>query len=219
MDSDLLFNISLTLNGIKDSLNSSDGIKPFIPGVFAILGIILGFFLNFSKEFLSSKIMTIKYMHCINREINTLMMEAIENIEFLFETENNILEKKGDLALRSYAAMTFVCFDKFFPEVVSSLKDDEFITITKVYSTARLADNSCSTLSSLSTKHEDATEFAEKIHYLLSEFIHLYIVCDKYLNKTHDINHITHLDIALKLKIKGPYVEYLKSLKEDQSDF
>ncbi|PRD13519.1 hypothetical protein [Pantoea coffeiphila] len=55
MDNNLLFEISYTLNEIRDSLSASGGKSSFFPVIAAFGGVVLGFILNYTKKSIISK--------------------------------------------------------------------------------------------------------------------------------------------------------------------
>jgi hypothetical protein len=152
MDSNLLFNISLTLNDIRDSLLSSGGVKPFIPGFFAVLGVVLGFVLNASKEALVENKNIEKYKECILIEIGIIKDECEDSLRAIFKMRDNNINTGLIGITHNYVSMSFICFDKYFPEIVKALTKEEFSTVSKLYSAAKSVDSATNNfISSLST--------------------------------------------------------------------
>lgn len=83
MNDNLLFNISLTLNDIRDSLNSSGGIKVWVPVIAGFTGVFFGVFANTFVGAITNWSKVRKYKRCLRSEIEIISNETKDSLNYL----------------------------------------------------------------------------------------------------------------------------------------
>lgn len=210
MDNDLLFNISLTLNGIRDSLNTSVGIKSWMPVITGFTGVFFGVFANFfvGAATHSSKIR--KYKKCIRVEIELIRTETNKALIYFFKLLDSSLKEERVPGFSYFSKTTCVCFDNYFHEVIYHLKNGDFARIVNVYSAAKVSDAATDKMASVDWENDDQRELQKKLNDVISTYFHLHDRCDQYFNGYDKIQDPTPEEIAINLGASYKVIDYLK---------
>jgi hypothetical protein len=134
MDSNLLFNISLTLNDIRDSISSSGGIKPFIPVISGVAGIVLGFSLNFFKDYLGKWQENKRKLDCIGYEVSDIKVNAFYGITKCMEFYDEYT-KRNNVRINIVLPLDAVtiCFENFYTDIVTEIPHFQRDSLVKTY--------------------------------------------------------------------------------------
>jgi len=211
MQNDSILNIANMLDGIKTLLATPEFMKIVIQGCFTVFGVFLGVLLTMVKEVVVNRYRRNSYKLCIDSEIEILMKEAAESLRFLFKSQDHIIQYNRIDHFKSYASMSFICFDKFFPDIARYLNDaGKFRMITKIYSSARAADCSAIDFAKFDSVNGGREEFVRELDLIMSNFIHLYQQSDSYLNNSTYENELDIYTVCNKLKVQGPFFDKIK---------
>ncbi|MEJ0232088.1 hypothetical protein Q0L23_00010 [Klebsiella michiganensis] len=126
MNDFLFFEITYKLSEILKivSTKNQGGVFPYSTVISALLGVSVGFFMNFFKEKYTERKKRKKYLECIRWEV--LQCQDIAKHLFTFTLHSYTDFKKGnDSIIRSGDTFPVHCFDKFYPEVISILESDK----------------------------------------------------------------------------------------------
>lgn len=214
MDNSLLLQISDSLNLINKSLTSAGGIKPFVPVIAALGGVAVGFALNTGKDYLINRSKNKKYLSCITNEIEIILNES--SVSFISLLEIFDLYAKSEIIRfdRNYTPMSYICFEKFFPEVVGKLDKNKSQLISSIYSNAKAVDLYAEKLLNHTSVSDDMDSTKKLCNIVMSLVIRLYLMCKEYLDgiKIDAGNEV--LFVADELKVSGPYIENIKASKK-----
>ena len=210
MDNSLLLQISDSLNLINKSLTSVGGVKPFVPVIAALGGVVVGVLLNTAKDYFVNRSKNTKYMNCLNKEIEVLLNESSVSFISLLEVYDIFMTTNPLKFHKNYTPMSYVCFDKFFPDVVGGLDENDFRLITNIYSHAKTVDIYAERFLNHTHTPNENDSSRKLCDILMSLVVQLYLLCKEYINEKPLEYKDPILFIAEELKASGPYLEAYK---------
>lgn len=203
MDSDLLFNISLTLNAIRDSLSSSTGLKSAIPVISGLGGVALGFSLNTLKDALGKKSEKSNKLKCINFEVSDIKDNAFHGIKNCMKFyDDYFVSDGGTVDFDMTVEAVTMCFESLYPSIVTSLSDQQRDNLTKTYMhLSHVAENKRKLMVEMAEKKLSNNRKENYAMVLLNAYTYTYYSAECYLDNVKS-GDVSILSIAKRIGIE-----------------
>lgn len=214
MDSDLLFNISLTLNGIRDSLNASSGLKSAIPVISGLGGVALGFSLNALKDAVGKKKEKSNKLRCIKYEVSDIKNNAFEGIKNCMKFYDDYYVCDGDrVDFDMTVEAVTMCFDSLYPSIVTSLSDQQRDNLTKTYMhLSHAAENKRKLMVEMAEKKLSNSRKENYAMVLLNAYTYTYYSAECYLDNVKS-GEISILSLAKRIGIETKAFDMAKQIE------
>lgn len=217
MNDFLFFEITYKLSEILKivSTKNQGGVLPYLTFISALLGVTVGFLLNFFKEKYVERSKKGKYLNCIKWEVEHNKKIAEESFRLSLQTLDKILLGEGAFTINSQRYQT-TCFEKYYHEVLINIDEKKREALCHMQS---IIINIQGTTEWLTSKliHENSFEVQHRLSMLLYSSGRLLACTEVYLGLKESFENMTPADTAKELGIRSLYIRRQQVLDEHEN--